>query len=69
MKLKKKYLSSLTKMLMVSLEPGGNGNGKVGNGGGGGGGNSECRAAPCGRAALATVSLKISSSGWSSAFL
>ena len=64
------YLSSLTKMLMVSLEPGGNGKGKVGNGGGGGGGNSECRAAPCGgRAALATASLKISSSGWSSAFL
>ena len=56
-------------MLMVSLEPGGNGNGKVGNGGGGGGGNSVCRAAPCGRAALATASLKISSSGWSSAFL
>ena len=56
-------------MLMVSLEPGGNGNGKVGNGGGGGGGNSECRAAPCGRTALATASLKISSSGWSSAFL
>ena len=37
------YLSSLTKMLMVSLEPGGNGKGKVGNGGGGGGGNSVCR--------------------------
>ena len=33
-------LSSLTKMLMVSLEPGGNGRGKVGNGGGGGGGKS-----------------------------
>ena len=63
------YLSSLTKMLMVSLEPGGNGKGKVGNGGGGGGGNSVCRAAPCGRAALSTASLKISSSGWSSAFL